>query len=258
MKLSALLILAGAGLLQVNASPLRLVVVGPEGGLNPQSGSNSESVAHIQSIKLNTVEPKFQQGSHRGCAGARFRQKAVEMSNSLRQALGMPLIQTEFVYSHSHDGKGAHVGEVHILPFHGTPSELEKLHKPYVGDGKMIHVPEVPSHHHKHHKHHSGHFPRSGSFMKRVHFALMTLGPWEGRAVAFVLGCGLGVLLRMFWALTVVSYRAIRGEDNEEETHYVPVPNQHDAEEIFVAPPVYIIDEKAPLREEMKAAEETN
>lgn len=69
------------------------------------------------------------------------------------------------------------------------------------------------------------------------------------------IGCGLGVLLRMLWVLTVVSYRAVRGTDEAEEIAYIPVTNQQDAEEIFVAPPVYIVDEKAPLKEELKAAE---
>jgi hypothetical protein len=91
--------------------------------------------------------------------------------------------------------------------------------------------------------------------MKRIHLALMTLGPWEGRAVAFVLGCGLGVLLRMLWVLSVVTFRTIKGDrrEQEESYDYIPVLNQLDAEEIFVAPPVYIVDEKAPLKEEMKA-----
>ncbi len=39
----------------------------------------------------------------------------------------------------------------------------------------------------------------------------MNLGRWEGRAVAFVIGCGIGVLLRMFWVLAVVSFRTVRG-----------------------------------------------
>ncbi|THU92167.1 hypothetical protein K435DRAFT_672673 [Dendrothele bispora CBS 962.96] len=93
-----------------------------------------------------------------------------------------------------------------------------------------------------HHKFHRA------SFLQRLHVALMTLGPWEGRAIAFVLGCGLGVLLRMIWVLAVVSYRAIKG-DREEEDEYTFVPDQYDAEEIFVAPPQYFVDEKAPVVE---------
>jgi hypothetical protein len=69
----------------------------------------------------------------------------------------------------------------------------------------------------------------------------MALGPWEGRAVAFVLGCGIGVLLRMFWVLSVVTYRAIRGERDEEYT----IIEEYSAEDVAVPPPTYTtIDEK--------------
>ncbi len=101
----------------------------------------------------------------------------------------------------------------------------------------------------------------NGPFLHRVHRALMTLGAWEGRIVAFVLGvfvvltlsllalmtpfltvvgCGIGVLLRMFWVLTVLLVRALRSgpvrEPEEETTIFVY------AEE--VAPPYGAIDEK--------------
>jgi len=245
MKFSSLVVLAGAGLLQVNASPLRLVFVESKGSLSSHSGSNNENVAHIQPQVIKFAQHNSEQGARRGCAGARFRQKTIEMSNTLRQALGMPLIETEFAYSVSHGSKEAHNGLVHILPFQP------------VGGGKP--AGSHSRHDHHHHQHMKPGFIRQpASFMKRVHLALMTLGPWEGRAVAFVLGCGLGVLLRMLWVLTVVSYRTMRGTDEVQEISYIPVVNQQDAEEIYVAPPVYIVDEKAPLKEEMKAAEETN
>ncbi|KAI0297217.1 hypothetical protein B0F90DRAFT_1741182 [Multifurca ochricompacta] len=56
-----------------------------------------------------------------------------------------------------------------------------------------------------------------GPLLHRVHRALMLLGPWEGRIVAFVLGCGIGVLLRMFWVLTVLAVRAFRSTPEPEE-----------------------------------------
>ncbi|KAI9508603.1 hypothetical protein F5148DRAFT_1194629 [Russula earlei] len=60
------------------------------------------------------------------------------------------------------------------------------------------------------------------SFLHRVHHALMSLGPWEGRIVAFVLGCGIGVLLRMFWVLAVLLARSVRTTpEREEETIFV-------------------------------------
>jgi len=293
MKLSAVsIIIAGAGLLQANASPLRVVIVNNEASLPPSVSNNNETVAHFRPQLSNPLKVHMQidhtpaKGSRHGCAGgSRFRQKTLKISNAIRKALGMPLIQADFTPVHSHDaGSKSHnelSGFVHILPFVGTPND-NKLHilpAPHHGheehdesavqeegegeEGRVIHKHHAHHHHHEmqedgegpvrhhgHHRHHhfKGHFHHHQSFFSRVHFALMTLGPWEGRAVAFVLGCGLGVLLRMLWVLTVVAVRTIKGGDSQEDDSYVPVPNQYDAEEIFVAPPVYIIDEKAEVR----------
>ena len=52
-------------------------------------------------------------------------------------------------------------------------------------DGTMAMAP--PVHHHMHHGHFR-HMHHRGSFIRRIHRALMSLGPWEGRAIAFVLG----------------------------------------------------------------------
>jgi hypothetical protein len=46
--------------------------------------------------------------------------------------------------------------------------------------------------------------------MIRLQRSLNALGPWEGKVVAFVLGCGIGVLLRMVWVLSVIAYRPSR------------------------------------------------
>ena len=47
-----------------------------------------------------------------------------------------------------------------------------------------------PHHHgrHGHHGHHGLHGHHHKSFLKRIHRAIKALGPWEGRAVSFVLG----------------------------------------------------------------------
>jgi hypothetical protein len=82
----------------------------------------------------------------------------------------------------------------------------------------------------------------NGPFLHRAHRALKALGLWEGRIVAFVLGCGIGVIVRMFFVLTVLLVRALRGS---------PVPEPEDvsifvyAEEI--APPYEVVDEKKAL-----------
>jgi len=83
----------------------------------------------------------------------------------------------------------------------------------------------------------------NGPFLYRAHRALMALGPWEGRIVAFVLGCGVGVLVRMFFVLMLLFVRAIRGS---------PAPEPEDETTIFlyaeeVAPPYEVMDEKKVL-----------
>lgn len=97
------------------------------------------------------------------------------------------------------------------------------------------------------------------TFLHRARRALMSLGPWEGRIVAFVLGtflllalyllaltsilmvgCGIGVLVRMFFVLTLLLVRTLRGN---------PAPDTEEETTIFVyagdiAPPYEAIDEK--------------
>jgi hypothetical protein len=95
----------------------------------------------------------------------------------------------------------------------------------------------------------------------------MALGPWEGRAVAFVLGesfcfiysfapsfylrltifilgCGIGVLLRMVWVMAILTYRMVKG-DSDESGEYAAVCDHYRAEEILVPPPQYTYDEKS-------------
>jgi hypothetical protein len=82
-----------------------------------------------------------------------------------------------------------------------------------------------------------------GPFLHRAHRALMSLGPWEGRIVAFVLGCGIGVLVRMFVVLAVLFVRAFRGNtvpEPEEETTILVYAQE-------VAPPYEVVDEKKAL-----------
>ena len=152
-------------------------------------------------------------------------------------------------------------GEFKILPFIGTPVNYHNSPKPS-GPGRFGILPVAAGrggHHHGHHHHRM-------SFLHRVHKALMVLGPWEGRAVAFVLGmfqfyfyafpfffsdgiagCGIGVLLRMIWVMTIVLFRTFRGNSSSDDAdvHDVLV-FEADAEDILVPPPQYT-DEKVAL-----------
>jgi hypothetical protein len=160
---------------------------------------------------------------------------------------------------------GHHVAHMHGegLTWHDQAENREPIHRhdwynhidPISsgedGENRVFERPRRPHHFHGGHFRHMHHH---GSFLRRIHRALMSLGPWEGRAVAFVLGCGIGVLLRMLWILVVVAKRAVRGESEDElDTDVVECERvglllpAEDAEELFIAPPEYRDDEKAPL-----------
>jgi hypothetical protein len=231
MKLSTLsFLVAGVGLLQASASPLRVIMVSETHqessipnlrfGLPVANNNNNGLVAHI----VPTPLPKAGKGRFRPCKA--MKDKAKSISEAFKQAFG-----------------GKSDGAVHILPFLGTPETFVNVKMTGVEGttqgGDRVHF-GVP------HRH-----VTQESFMRRVHIALMTLGPWEGRAVAFVLGCGIGVLLRMFWVLAIISYRAIKGAKKERAAEYDYIVFEHygDAEEIVVPPPTYVVDEKVPVEE---------
>lgn len=110
------------------------------------------------------------------------------------------------------------------------------------------------------------HRHRPHSFIGRLHKAFLTLSPWEGRALSFVIGCGIGVLLRfvrraefifggtnleflffgstrMLYVFSVLGYRCffaqprLRLEDREEE-ELAPVADSTDERQPLAhAPP---------------------
>jgi len=63
---------------------------------------------------------------------------------------------------------------------------------------------------------HAHHRLRDEPFITRLTHSLLALGKWEGRAVAFVIGCGLGVLLRMVWVMAVLVVRGFRGPKEKQ------------------------------------------
>lgn len=139
---------------------------------------------------------------HRHGCGRKMKEKALEWANTFRTAFGyapitppqpdeappthrphydpgmaMPVphpIEVEAIPPPLH-ARPIIPGEVHILPIIGTPHPV---------DGPMMD--------HNHGEHQIGLFPIRhricGPFFRRLHFAITALGPWEGRAVAFVLG----------------------------------------------------------------------
>jgi len=135
-----------------------------------------------------------------------LREKAAAMSDALKQAFGFP-----------------------IDP---APPRL-----PVVGQNDEAPTPPTPPEHpHPHHPKHKHKRHRCKSFFRRLHRALIVLKPWEGRVMAFIIGCGIGVLVRMVWVMTVVTYRMIKGR--REEPEYFEIV--YDAEDVVIPPPLYI------------------
>ncbi|KAJ6497964.1 hypothetical protein C8R47DRAFT_1041205 [Mycena vitilis] len=236
MKFSILpLTLACTGLL-ASASPMRVIVVS-SGMQNSDSGLVAHYTPTVEAANGVITKP------HAPC-GARLRQKASSISEAFKIAFG-------FSVSHKDkDGKpAAEFKPFTPVPFIGTPNHI------HIEGTQGDRQPQRVHHHnHGHGGHRFHHQSDKHSFLMRVHFALMSLGPWEGRAVAFVLGCGIGVLLRMFWVMAVISYRMIKGQrSSEDEQEYTVI--DMDAEEIFVAPPQYTypIDEKVETAEPVAA-----
>ncbi|KAG1761250.1 hypothetical protein EDD22DRAFT_824727 [Suillus occidentalis] len=284
MRLSTLPILvAGAGIVsRVSAEPLRLLVENPSNAnanirfghalanANVNGNDDSDNVARLVRPSLVMTTSTEVKGKHHFC-GASLKAKALRMSNAFRHALGLPLIEMgdhDTFKGEIASNAGPDSGEFHILPIPMfaqpvTPivasSSSEKENpgdvKELLPDGSVLRVyrhHEAESHHHHeagshHHNHHDMKHKKAGSFLRRVHRAIMALGLWEGRAVAFVLGCGIGVLLRMFWVMSVLAYRTVRGERLEEVSHgYIMF--EQDAENNFVPPPEYT-DEKVKVAE---------
>jgi len=285
MRLSILPVLvAGAGIVsQVSAEPLRVLVESPSNAnanirfghalanANVNGNDDSDNVARLVRPSLVMTTSTEVRGKHHFC-GASLKAKALRMSNAFRYALGLPLIEMgdhDAFKGEVPSNPGPVSGELRILPIplFGQPvtpnvpaSSSEKENsgdvKKLLPDGSVVriyrhHEAESNHHHHeagsRHHNHHDMKHKKAGSFLRRVHRAIMALSLWEGRAVAFVLGCGMGVLLRMFWVMSVLVYRTVRGERPEEVSHgYIMF--EHDAENNFVPPPEYT-DEKMKVAE---------
>ena len=167
---------------------------------NANVNGNDDNVARVVRpvVLMNPAPLEKVTGFSRHFCGASLREKALHFSNAIRHALGMPLIEVHRV--------APRPGELHILPMPyplqsnvilHPQDESDKPRKYYGherpnhpgGDGDHEHTP-----HDGHHGHHGHHHRHHKSFLKRIHKAIKALGPWEGRAVSFVLGKKSGVL----------------------------------------------------------------
>ncbi|KAF8637291.1 hypothetical protein AX16_010821 [Volvariella volvacea WC 439] len=267
MKFPLAAIVAAAGIVGVSAAPLRVLYIEAKPA-NPDIGVVSPGMrfghavpapsaiaagnwgaqpSTIHSMNVNNSNGRTGHGCGRG--RSRLTVKIIQISNSFRHALGLPEIQVD----PSHPLPPT-PGEYRILPFIGTPPTFikvdEKTGEVTTKGGDTVHIMPVPGPADRPMK-----MMKEEGFLERLTLALMSLGPFESKVVAFVLGCGLGVLLRMIWVFGILGYRAVKGEraeDDQDYTHIIIDENdRHSAEVIFIAPPEYT-DEKAPIETETR------
>ncbi|KAI8972174.1 hypothetical protein BD414DRAFT_220399 [Trametes punicea] len=275
MRTSALSALVILGATLVAGSPLRVVVTThQEISSNVHHGHDVDNVAHVVPSAFSYSDLPFaipsdapKTGHHRLC---QLTDKAREAMDRFRAIIGLApapapayepspdhqtpnaggmkpaLTQEELISKLLHASPAVPAGEskenaegkISILPFVGTPV------RPAFADGQDSLVARPRPGHRVHG------FRHRGSFLRRVHHALMTLGPWEGRAVAFVLGCGIGVLLRMVWVMVLVTARAIRGPSRREDGQETDADDSYgyaydvvfdEDAEVLVPPPQYTV-----------------
>jgi len=208
---------------QVGANPLRIIFASRTASqVSPfrvgLAGASAIAGAHSNNTNLLVATPHGHAphfSKKKGCGG--MRNPVVTISNWIKIKFGLPVIEGH-TPDHQAEVHGNHPPSPHITTIHHV-----KLIPVAVGSNRYFHP--------------------SDGFFGRLHQALMSLGPWEGRAVAFVFGCGIGSLLRMFWVFAVIAFRSSKpqeslGDDAETEVLY-----DQEAEEVRLAPPKYS-DEK--------------
>ncbi|KAI0088083.1 hypothetical protein BDY19DRAFT_1057706 [Irpex rosettiformis] len=264
------LLLAGASLVTLaQASPIRVVVVSGQNDVSRftkiqvSNGATFRPEIFPHGAMIPVPNAQGQQGrSHHLCQ--KLKNKALEISNKFRETFGLPLIEKHpenlvipppIPLQYMPLPPPMKHGEVKILPIMNAMPVTS--HAPKSTEPHPVHPVDVMEGHPGHGMRHHSHGGCRRSFVHRLHRALMVLGPWEGRAVAFVLGCGIGVLLRMFWVMAIVIARSFRGRSSSDDdgVEHILV-FERDAEDIFVPPPEYT-DEKVALVVEDKKADNT-
>ncbi|KAI0328345.1 hypothetical protein GY45DRAFT_1326486 [Cubamyces sp. BRFM 1775] len=219
MPLTPFLIFLPLSASSASGSPLRVVVTthqefsnygsGPAAAVVP-ADAHLAHLAHPVGLPVPTVDfihgyaannennamisrPSGGNGRH---LCQKLREKALEASNKFREMFGFAPIDITVTPYHGHGFKDnlVHIlpvttpgGEMPVVPPRPIPTDNKVSILPFIGtpvrpafaQGEEGWVARPGAHRFRHHR---------GSFLRRVHHALMVLGPWEGRAVAFVLG----------------------------------------------------------------------
>jgi len=172
---------------QVAAAPLSVIFISP----SPSANDVSEAVmpfrlghsAGFGRVPIPSDSETPRAIHHYGppnttCARAKMMHRMRELSNKLRAAFGLPLLEASITAVDS-------PGEAHILPYETVKrTKRIKLHRAR---------------------------RRGRTFLRRLRRSIAALSPWESRALSFVLGCGIGALLRMFFVFVVLIFRSVRG-----------------------------------------------
>jgi len=212
-------LLAFIGVTTVVAAPMKLVVVSKHLDGQPASAVRiglfmpPSLPENHPDIDISQLAPKSRHLP--GCKGM-MRTKTIQLSNKLRAVLGLPLIES---------GMRSH---------HLSTPYVSMTHQ---GHGRYHHNANDGANVHRHH----------APFVVRFTHALNNLGKWEGRAVAFVFGCGLGVLLRIVYVFAVLLVRSCRGKADEDEGEVEYIVFEADN-----APPAYLTAEEE--KEQLKTA----
>ncbi|KAG8747154.1 hypothetical protein FRC10_002203 [Ceratobasidium sp. 414] len=176
-------------------------------GSPPNLTPDPEWIRFTERLQAQIRDGKVHRG---GCRMKGMRTKSLQWGNKLRVILGLPPIDS----------------------FHRPSFFVETLTD---GNGTVIYRKEIPVNRlPTHHRHHMRPLHGRPPLMIRLSHALASLGPWEGRAVSFVLGCGyaflspanaylgfsplfrrLGVLLRMLFVFGVLIVRSVRARRAE-------------------------------------------
>jgi hypothetical protein len=135
------------------------------------------AIPNISSPVATLAKPAGPGGKIRHPCHAPLRAKMLELSNAFHKMFRFPLIHpTDLAKATSKKGEDRY----QILPFISTPPAIANIK----GDHRH--------HHQHHHKGGSKHRMEQASFLEHIHLALSALGPWEGKVVTFVIGCGTG------------------------------------------------------------------
>lgn len=175
--------------LEASATPIRVLAVTSHIEVIPNVARPEVfrvGLAGAGAPRASKAVPMIGGRMRKGCAGG-MREKAIDISNTLRQAIGLPAIEGSLDKS-SFDGMFGPGDLRAVMPYDGSLIDLHPEEK----DVRSVYLP---------HPHTINHdisdrvkemldatIVEEPSFIERIHAALVELGPWEARAVAFVLG----------------------------------------------------------------------